>query len=186
MHGFNFGRTGRSASQAFGLPGSVNWWAPVRGNVIQASGLKEDAGGGTQNNPVITYISRQNWGRRMLIPADHDKLVEELYKLRDEHGYEVNVVEFDKISRREQIQISARTTVSSVDSIDTNVVDLGLDYDGCSRKWFDILSLDETITSKYCYGVCIPWRFRARLRVYNSSAGHGTLLVLGQRVSTFI
>lgn len=111
MHGFNFGRTGRSASQAFGLPGSVNWWAPVRANVIQASGLKENAGGGTQNTPVITYISRQNWGRRMLIPADHDRLVKELYKLRDRHGYEVNVVEFDKMSRKEQIKLSARTTV---------------------------------------------------------------------------
>jgi hypothetical protein len=61
---------------------------------------------------VITYISRQEWGRRMLVQKDHEQLVAELYKLRDNYGYEVNVVSMDKLSRKEQLQLSARTTVS--------------------------------------------------------------------------
>jgi hypothetical protein len=47
----------------------------------------------------------------MLIPADHEKLVQELYKLRDKYGYEVNVVNLEKMSRVEQLQLAARTTV---------------------------------------------------------------------------
>ena len=114
MHGFNFQRTQRTASEPFALPGSVNWWSTIRSNVVQASGLKGDTGHGTMSNPVITYISRQEWGRRMLIQEDHDKLVAELYKLRDNYGYEVNVVSMDKLSRKEQFQLSARTTVSAI------------------------------------------------------------------------
>jgi hypothetical protein len=112
MHGFNYWRTQRTASEPFALPGSVNWWSTIRSNVIQASGLRGDTGQGTTSNPVITYISRQDWGRRMLVQSDHERLVAELYKLRDNYGYEVNVVSMDKLSRKEQFQLSARTTVS--------------------------------------------------------------------------
>ncbi len=61
---------------------------------------------------VITYISRQGWGRRMLRQADHEKLVEELYKLRERYGYEVNVVNPEKLSRAEQLILAGRTTVN--------------------------------------------------------------------------
>jgi hypothetical protein len=47
----------------------------------------------------------------MLIQEDHERLVEELYKLRDQYGYEVNVVSMDKLTRAEQIALAARTTV---------------------------------------------------------------------------
>ena len=112
MHGHNYDLTDRTASEAFVLPGSVHWWNAIRSNVIHAAGLDKDTGKGTRSNPVITYVSRQEWGRRMLIPEDHEKLVEELYKLRDHYGYEVNIVSMDKLSRKEQIQLAARTTVS--------------------------------------------------------------------------
>ncbi|KAK0440123.1 hypothetical protein EV421DRAFT_809065 [Armillaria borealis] len=46
----------------------------------------------------------------MLVPEDHGRLVRELYKLRDEYGYEVNVVSMDKLSRKEKITLAARTT----------------------------------------------------------------------------
>lgn len=112
MLSFNFARYQRTAAAAFPLPGSVNWWMPIRDNVVEFTGLDSEIGGGTRSTPVITYISRQDWGRRMLIKEDHDKLVEELYRLRDEYGYEVNVVSAEKMSRVEQIQLAARTTVS--------------------------------------------------------------------------
>jgi len=111
MNGANFLRTQRTASEAFTLPGSPNWWSTFRNNVIESTGLNASTGAGTRSNPVITYISRQEWGRRMLIQEDHDKLVEELYKLRDQYGYEVNVVSMDKLSPGEQLQLAGRTTI---------------------------------------------------------------------------
>ena len=111
MLSYNFARYQRTAAAAFALPGGANWWQPIRNNVIEFAGLGPDAGSGTISTPVITYISRQGWGRRMLIPAHHDRLVEELYKLRDQYGYEVNVVEAENMSRLEQIRLAARTTV---------------------------------------------------------------------------
>lgn len=111
MRSYNFQRYQRTASAAFALPGSVNWWMPIRNNVIKFAGLDSDTGGGTTGAPVITYISRQQWGRRMLIPEHHEELVHELHKLRDVYGYEVNIVEAENMSRVEQIRLAARTTV---------------------------------------------------------------------------
>jgi hypothetical protein len=110
MLGYNFLRTQRTVSSAFALPGSVHWFTPVRNVVIdfvnaRLATLPED-------RHVITYVSRQTWGRRMLIPQDHDRLVDELHKLRDTYGWEVNVVSMDKLSRLEQLQLAGRTTVS--------------------------------------------------------------------------
>ncbi|OCH84340.1 hypothetical protein OBBRIDRAFT_891849 [Obba rivulosa] len=115
MHGELFLRTQRTAANAFALPGSVNWWSPIRNNVVSFAGLDDNDGAvavqGVASRPVITYISRQGWGRRMLIPEDHERLVEELYNLRDTYGYEVNIVEMDKLSRIEQFQLAGRTTI---------------------------------------------------------------------------
>ncbi|KAL4079337.1 hypothetical protein J3A83DRAFT_4208905 [Scleroderma citrinum] len=97
--------------RAFTLPGSPHWWSTIRGDIVKFAGLDEDIGSGTSHTPVITYISRQEWGRRMLRQEDHEKLVEELNALRDKHGYEVNIVSMDKLSRIEQIRLAARTTI---------------------------------------------------------------------------
>lgn len=40
--------------------------------------------------PVITYISRQDWGRRMLLPESHESLVTELLELERKYGWEVS------------------------------------------------------------------------------------------------
>jgi len=121
MLSYNYARYQRSAAAPFALPGSMNWWQPIRNNVVGLAGIDPEVGGGTSGTPVITYISRQKWGRRMLIPAHHEKLVKELYKLRDEYGYEVNVVEAESMSRLEQIQLAARTTVRSQPCFPLNV-----------------------------------------------------------------
>ncbi|KAF8909010.1 hypothetical protein CPB84DRAFT_1744094 [Gymnopilus junonius] len=111
MLSFNYARYQRTAAAAFALPGSMSWWQPIRNNIVGFAGLDPAVGSGTSKTPVITYISRQNWGRRMLIPEHHEKLVQELYRLRDEYGYEVNVVEAENMSRLEQIRLAARTTI---------------------------------------------------------------------------
>ena len=54
---------------------------------------------------MITYISRQDWGRWVLVPEDHDKLVQDSYVLTDTYGYEVYVVSMDKLSRIEQLHL---------------------------------------------------------------------------------
>lgn len=64
--------------------------------------------------PVITYVSRQDWGRRMLLPESHQSLVDALKELEKKYGWEVNIVAMDKLSRDEQIRLSARTTVSQL------------------------------------------------------------------------
>ncbi|WWC58710.1 uncharacterized protein I303_101254 [Kwoniella dejecticola CBS 10117] len=61
--------------------------------------------------PVITYVSRQEWGRRMLLKEGHESLVKELKELEKKYNWEVNIVSMDKLSRDEQIRLSARTTV---------------------------------------------------------------------------
>ncbi len=111
MLSYNYARYQRTASAPFALPGGMYWWQPIRDNVVAFAGVDPSTGGGTRSKPVITYISRQKWGRRMLIPEHHEKLVKELYKLREEYGYEINVVNAESMSRHEQIQLAARTTV---------------------------------------------------------------------------
>ena len=41
-------------------------------------------------------------------------LVRELNKLRDQFGYEVNIVSMERVTRAEQIALAARTTVSNL------------------------------------------------------------------------
>jgi hypothetical protein len=116
------------------LPGSPYWWSPVRKNLLEFVGVPESSLHPSDlETPVITYVSRQDWGRRMLIKEDHEKLVNELNSLHEKYGYEVsewmksdrgkywftsvlplqvNIVSMDKLSRDEQIRLAARTTVS--------------------------------------------------------------------------
>jgi hypothetical protein len=111
MRAYNYQRYQRTAAVPFALPGSVNWWMTIRNNIIQSAGMDLAEGTSTTSNPVITYISRQVWGRRTLIQEDHEKLVRELHKLRDQYGWEVNVVIMENMSRLEQIKLAVRTTV---------------------------------------------------------------------------
>ncbi|KAF7365444.1 hypothetical protein MVEN_00417400 [Mycena venus] len=111
MPALNYQRYQRTAAAAFGLPGSAHWWMTIRNNVVQFAGLDPEEGAGTRRRPVITYISRQAWGRRMLIPADHERLVRELRKLERVYGWEVNIVLPEKMTRLEQLQLAARTTI---------------------------------------------------------------------------
>jgi hypothetical protein len=117
MRGENFRASGRSASEVFVLPGSANWWSPVRRNVLNFIGAPEaevvgSNADGSLLRPVITYVSRQGWGRRMLREKDHMGLVKALRELEAKYGYEVNIVKLDKMTREEQIRLVGRTTVS--------------------------------------------------------------------------
>lgn len=90
LRGPQFAQTWRTASEAMSLPGSAYWWSPVRKNLLEFVGVPESSLHPSDlETPVITYVSRQDWGRRMLIKEDHEKLVKELNNLHDKYGYEV-------------------------------------------------------------------------------------------------
>lgn len=180
IHGHIFLRTQRTAGNAFALPGSVHWWQPIRNRVVNAAGLTEFSYADyTERLPVITYISRQGWGRRMLIQEHHERLVQELYQLRDDYGYEVNVVSMDKLTRAEQMVLAGRTTVSFHLIASRHVSSSAVDNDGRARKRSHVTAVDETNAEVYSDGILLPGRFRARLRVHDPCSGYGALRILG-------
>lgn len=111
MQGQHAHEVGRPLAEACALPGSLHWWSPIARNAMQFAGLVDESSLVETGRPVITYISRQKRGGRMLVPEHHERLVEELYSLRDKYGYEVNIASMEKLSREEQIRLAARTTI---------------------------------------------------------------------------
>lgn len=102
------------AAPAFTLPGSSPdaWWAPVRRGLIQSlDQFDTPQSQSAKGKTVITYISRQDWNRRMLSTSDHEALIRALEDLHSRYGYEVNVVTMDKMSKRDQLALATRTTV---------------------------------------------------------------------------
>ncbi|KAG8788962.1 hypothetical protein FRC20_000601 [Serendipita sp. 405] len=109
MHGKQFASTERIASEAFQVKASAHWWSAIRMPILELSKVKKSDE--KPVFPVITYVSRQKWGRRMLREEDHLRLVAGLQKLKERHGYELNIVELDRLSRSDQIRLAARTTI---------------------------------------------------------------------------
>ena len=71
---------------------------------------------------VVTYISRQG-ARRHLIEEHHDALASALEEMCNAHGWELNIVMAERLTKDEQAELMARTTVSVVDVSDLS--DLG-------------------------------------------------------------
>ncbi|KAF9467541.1 hypothetical protein BDZ94DRAFT_1248380 [Collybia nuda] len=65
---------------------------------------------GNTEKPIITYISRQGAGRR-LIDKDHELLVESLKLLEDEGICEVFVAMMERMSLHDQIDLVSRSTI---------------------------------------------------------------------------
>lgn len=64
----------------------------------------------SKEKTVITYISRQS-ARRHLIREDHQLLVASLQEMTARKGYELIIIEAEKLSKDEQLAIMSRTTV---------------------------------------------------------------------------
>jgi hypothetical protein len=119
------------------------WWEPIRRQVLRFAGTPEDVinrnlwGHGAINpatydhdadlrlrlgsvevsppadfRPLVTYISRQS-SRRRLTPESHEDLVKALEKHSKAKGWELRIVEAEKMSKEEQVDLAARTTVCS-------------------------------------------------------------------------
>lgn len=117
------------------------WWEPIRRQVLRFAGTPEDVinrnlwGHGAINpatydqdaelrlrlgkvemtppadfKPLVTYISRQS-SRRRLTPESHADLVAALEKHSKAKGWELKIVEAEKLTKEEQVDLAARTTV---------------------------------------------------------------------------
>ncbi|OCH86377.1 hypothetical protein OBBRIDRAFT_890539 [Obba rivulosa] len=114
------------------------WWEPVRRGVLRFAGVQEaeldigvkadEAAAALNARPfaqidstrpgalikaqdiVITYISRQG-ARRHLIDEDHAALVLALTDMCASKGWELNVVQAERLSKEQQLALAARTTI---------------------------------------------------------------------------
>ncbi|KAI0344519.1 hypothetical protein BDW22DRAFT_1354593 [Trametopsis cervina] len=129
----------RTAAEAFYAMKQVNrlsrwWWEPVRRAVLTFAGVDQGTQEiGTrvekadkekvdpyalqaadsvfpQEKVVITYIDRQGV-RRHLVDEDHEYLVRELKTLADTNGYELNVIRAETLTKEQQLDVVARTTI---------------------------------------------------------------------------
>ncbi|KAJ7175931.1 hypothetical protein C8R46DRAFT_75001 [Mycena filopes] len=133
-------QTQRIAAEAFDAMRKKNqlvgirvggWWEPVRNAMLSFAGadlgppenteqvvLSSDLLEGDPKLPmpskiVITYISRQSAGNRKLTQESHDGLVSALQELvrRKGNGWELNVMEAEKMTKDEQLRVIARTII---------------------------------------------------------------------------
>lgn len=95
---------------------SDGFWAPIQKslvrNILGYLPTVEDRGVGVtpSTKPLVTYISRQAAGRRLL-EQDHEGLVGALRELEAEGVCDVHVAVMERIPVREQIELVARSTV---------------------------------------------------------------------------
>ena len=68
---------------------------------------------GMGRRPLVTYISRQS-SRRRLTEESHKELVKALESHAKANDWELLVVEAEKMTKEEQLQLAARTTVSGL------------------------------------------------------------------------
>lgn len=90
------------------------WWDFWRKRMAKMVGVDAVSWHGesvSSVSPVITYISRQEKTVSWLDEGDHQRLVDQLEKLRTGHGYEVNIVDSTSISFLERVRLALRTTV---------------------------------------------------------------------------
>ena len=89
-------------------------WEEERGKAVKAFGNNENALSAqipiAKEKAVITYISRQA-ARRHLIREDHELLVASLQEMTARKGYELIIIEAEKLSKDEQLDVMSRTTV---------------------------------------------------------------------------
>ncbi|KAG8929799.1 hypothetical protein FRC01_003755 [Tulasnella sp. 417] len=134
------GRIASEAWQATKNESSRYWWEPVRRSVLRYAGVEQKTidmnvlwakeWNGVSNGDevptdqqievaktaskrmpiVITYIVRSGT-RRIMKKEDHEDLVKALTELCKRKSWELNVVRAEKLTKDEQLQLAARTTI---------------------------------------------------------------------------
>lgn len=103
------------------VPG--DFWEPIRAAtvrntvgyvpILNSRGVVIAPPEAVSNKPIVTYISRQGGGRKLL-PADHDSLVEALEELEWDGLCDVHIPMMEKMSLKEQIELVAKSTVREI------------------------------------------------------------------------
>ncbi|KAG8907553.1 hypothetical protein FRB99_003711 [Tulasnella sp. 403] len=95
------------------VPGSRHWWEPVRYSILEFAGMHRRPDGTIEKpkKPVITYVSRQGGPRRALTQESDEQLVKALKELETKHGWEVNVLFMQHMSKADQIKAAGRSTI---------------------------------------------------------------------------
>ncbi|KAF7324108.1 hypothetical protein MKEN_00633200 [Mycena kentingensis (nom. inval.)] len=99
----------KMAAGAMNVTVPDDFWRPIRENVWNSL-WGPAAVQATRQRPLVTYISRQGGGRR-LIHEDHDALVESLHELELQGICDVQVVRMETLSLKEQIGLMRNTTI---------------------------------------------------------------------------
>ncbi|KAJ7041560.1 hypothetical protein C8F04DRAFT_1079244 [Mycena alexandri] len=96
---------------AMNVSAPPDFWAPVRTslwrNTLGAVPVAENT---IHRPPLVTYISRQGGGRR-LVAEDHDALVAALRALEADGVCEFQLAAMERIPMREQIELVSRSTI---------------------------------------------------------------------------
>ncbi|KIY71392.1 hypothetical protein CYLTODRAFT_435285 [Cylindrobasidium torrendii FP15055 ss-10] len=91
------------------------WWEPVRSSILNFAGLEVDRNDMTSltvpKKVVITYVSRQGVSRRKLTDASHESLVKALTELCERKGWELIVMQAEKLTKDAQLEVASKTTV---------------------------------------------------------------------------
>lgn len=153
FHGEWTAPTSRTVANALHV-GKVSrwWWEPLRRQILRYSGVSEliisrnlegfgaidpvNVNPGGVNDleplvpsgdykPVVTYISRQS-SRRRLTNETHAELVNALEERSVKIGFELVIVEAEKMSKEEQFALAGRTTVGSSISSQSAIYPLSL------------------------------------------------------------
>ncbi|KAG8862400.1 hypothetical protein FRB96_001470 [Tulasnella sp. 330] len=175
------GKTDRIVSEAYLATKGLSsrwWWEPIRRSVLRYSGVQKDImdrsaiwdgkwrggldveGGeedleavelAVRNIPiVVSYIVRTN--RRMLRPEDHQSLLVSLTDLCTSKGWTFNVVHAEHMTREEQIQMAANTTIM-----------LGVHGNGLTHLvWMPSTPLSTVIEMFYPGGFAMDYEWTAR------------------------
>jgi hypothetical protein len=96
------------------------FWTPIQKSLVQnilgylptveGRGVDVSQLEAVSTKPVVTYISRQVAGRRLL-EKDHEGLVGALRELETEGICEVHVAMMERMTVKQQIELVARSTV---------------------------------------------------------------------------
>ncbi|KAJ7152671.1 hypothetical protein C8R43DRAFT_923814 [Mycena crocata] len=147
-----------------------DFWAPVRASVWQnALGFVPDAGVQEPTAvPLITYISRQSAGRR-LVEKDHDGLVTALRKLEAEGICSFEIARMERMSVREQLELVSRSTVK-----------VGVHGNGLTWQLFMPPSPHSTIIE-----ILIPKGYTFDYEILARNMGHRHYAVWNDSYSTY-
>lgn len=126
-----------------------DFWAPVRASVWQnvlgaapGQGVEKDS---VPGRPLVTYISRQGSGRR-LVEKDHEGLVAALRELESAGICEFELAAMERLTLRDQIELVSRSTVSLISRSRDELAEwAAADLGWCSRQWTNTSAVDAPL-----------------------------------------